>query len=158
MEINHLNKALFEDMSAHYMDTYHFTPLTANVFTFLMFDFEQNGFTFEEILEATCASKSSISNTLNRLQQSNHIEFISKLGERKRYYRINKGIFKVQFQDSIAQLKKHKRILERFGAHRFDVLNVEDEQTQKLELYIKLQENTIHLFEQTLEKLTQIKI
>lgn len=153
----HINKPLFEDMSAHYMEMYHFPPLTANVFTFLMFDFEQNGFTFEDILEATCASKSSISNTLNRLQQSNHIEFITKLGERKRYYRINKGIFKVQFQDSIAQLKKHKNILERYGSHRFDILKAEDEQTEKLNLYIELQENTISLFQNTLNKLIQIK-
>ena len=145
MKHKNIDQTLFEDMSTQYMEMFHFPPLTANIFTFLMFDLEHEGTTFEDILEATCASKSSVSNTLNRLLQSNHIEYYSKLGERKRYYRINKAIFNVQFRDTIRQLKKHKEILEE-----------KDEHSEKINLHINLQENTINLFEETLEKLNQI--
>lgn len=156
MKHKNIDQTLFEDMSTQYMEMFHFPPLTANIFTFLMFDLEHEGTTFEDILEATCASKSSVSNTLNRLLQSNHIEYYSKLGERKRYYRINKAIFNVQFRDTIRQLKKHKEILERYAAHRYQILEEKDEHSEKINLHINLQENTINLFEETLEKLNQI--
>lgn len=157
MDIKKLDESLFQDMSSHYMELYHFPPLTANIFTYLMFDFEQKGITFEEILEASCASKSSVSNALNVLQQSNYVEVISKLGERKRYYRVNKSIFKIQFQDSISKLKRNYSILERFAEKRRKALNFEDINSEKIDLHLELQKKTIKLFEETLEKINQIK-
>lgn len=157
MEIKKLDESLFQDMSSHYMELYHFPPLTANIFTYLMFDFEQKGITFEQILEASCASKSSVSNALNVLQQSNYVEVISKLGERKRYYRVNKSIFKIQFQDSISKLKRNYSILERFAEKRRKALNFEDINSEKIDLHLELQKKTIKLFEETLEKINQIK-
>lgn len=157
MDIKKLDESLFQDMSSHYMELYHFPPLTANIFTYLMFDFEQKGITFEQILEASCASKSSVSNALNVLQQSNYVEVISKLGERKRYYRVNKSIFKIQFQDSISKLKRNYSILERFAEKRRKALNFEDINSEKIDLHLELQKKTIKLFEETLEKINQIK-
>ncbi|MDG4945424.1 hypothetical protein NMK71_03275 [Weeksellaceae bacterium KMM 9713] len=157
MDIKKLDESLFQDMSSHYMELYHFPPLTANIFTYLMFDFEQKGITFEQILEASCASKSSVSNALNVLQQSNYVEVISKLGERKRYYRVNKSIFKIQFQDSISKLKRNYSILERFAEKRREALDLEDEQLEKINLHLDLQKKTIGLFEETLVKINQIK-
>ncbi len=157
MDIKKLDESLFQDMSSHYMELYHFPPLTANIFTYLMFDFEQKGITFEQILEASCASKSSVSNALNVLQQSNYVEVISKLGERKRYYRVNKSIFKIQFQDSISKLKRNYSILERFAEKRREALDLEDNNSEKINLHLELQKKTIKLFEETLEKINQIK-
>lgn len=157
MEKKQIDQSLFQDMSSHYMELYHLPPLTANVFTYLMFDYEQEGVTFEEILEASCASKSSISNALNVLQQSNFVEAICKLGERRRYYRVNRAIFKVQFQENLSQLKRSYNILERFSAHRHDIVKEEDENTMKINLHLELQKKTIQLFEETLEKFNQIK-
>ena len=157
MDIKKLDESLFQDMSSQYMELYHFPPLTANIFTYLMFDFEQKGITFEQILEASCASKSSVSNALNILQQSSYVEAISKLGERKRYYRVNKSIFKIQFHDSITKLKRDYSILERYADKRREALNLEDNNSEKINLHLELQKKTIKLFEETLEKINQIK-
>lgn len=43
--------------------------------------------TFDEIRETLNLSKSGTSNALNTLQMTNHIEYITKLGDRKRYFR-----------------------------------------------------------------------
>ena len=118
MKTNIKNKALLEDLSAIHMEMFHLPPLTANIFTLMMFDFEKEGITFEEILDATCASKSSVSNALNRLLQSNHIEFTNKLNERKRYYRVNQDVFKIHFRDTIIKLKKHKSVMQRYTSVR----------------------------------------
>lgn len=45
--------------------------------------------TFDEIRETLNLSKSATSNALNRLQVTNHVEYITKLGDRKRYFRCN---------------------------------------------------------------------
>lgn len=43
--------------------------------------------TFDEIRETLKLSKGATSNALKTLQRSNHIEYITKLGDRKRYFR-----------------------------------------------------------------------
>lgn len=43
--------------------------------------------TFDEIRETLNLSKSGTSNALNTLQMTHHIEYITKLGDRKRYFR-----------------------------------------------------------------------
>ncbi len=43
--------------------------------------------TFEEIMETLHLSKGGTSNALNRLMMSDHIEYITKLGDKKRYFR-----------------------------------------------------------------------
>lgn len=157
MKTNIKNKSIFEDMSVLNMEMFHLPPLTANIFTLMMFDFEKKGVTFEEILEITCASKSSVSNALTRLLNSHHIEFINKLDDRKRYYRINKEVFGIHFQDTIIRLRKHKDVLQRYKDRREEVLQTEDENSSRIYHLIELQEKTIELLESSLEKLNQNK-
>ena len=146
---------IFQDMSANYAEMFNFPPLTANIFTYLIFDFEQKGFTFEDILEATNASKSSVSNSLNRLLQTSHIEFICKIGDRRRFYRINKEIFQIQFQEQLNHLKKNKSILERFAQFRQSKVG-EDIHAEKMRIHHKMLEETIRLHEETMDKMKEI--
>lgn len=150
-----IDKDLFEDMSTMYMEEYGLTPLTANIYTLLFFDYQHQGITFDELIEATNASKSSVSNALNRLLQNNCIEYFTKIEERKRYYRINKSIFKVNFLNKIHKIKMEHKILKRFAVHRSHIIDNDDEESQKLQLHIQLQENIIKLYEDTLNSLNQ---
>ena len=43
--------------------------------------------TFDEIRETLNLSKSGTSNALHTLQMTNHVEYITRLGDRKRYFR-----------------------------------------------------------------------
>ncbi|WP_067151672.1 GbsR/MarR family transcriptional regulator [Pseudotamlana agarivorans] len=43
--------------------------------------------TFDEIMETLNLSKGGTSNALKRLQMTNHIDYITKLGDKKRYFR-----------------------------------------------------------------------
>lgn len=144
---------LFQEMSALYMDLFQLPPLTSSIFTYLFFDFEQEGLTFEEIHTAMCASKSSVSNALNRLLQSNHIEYISKLDERKRYYRVNKEIFLVQLQDTIHQMKRNRKTLDKFYNYRKENFEDGNNQFAKMNLHINLLDSVIGEYESTLFKI-----
>lgn len=148
----HIDQALFQDMSTRYAEVYNFPPLTANIYTYLLFDFEQTGLTFEDIQEAMRASKSSISNALNRLQQTNHIDFFHKIGDRKRYYRINKEIFILQFNEELIQYKKNKNLLDRFAQFRLDNFK-DDIHNEKIKLHLQLLQNKIDLQEKMIAEL-----
>ena len=150
-----INDSLFQEMSANYEETLHFPPLTASIFTFLMFDHNHEGFTFDQILEAMNASKSSVSNALNRLLQTSHIEYINKIGERRRYYRINKQIFMIQFQNELSHYKKSKNILDRWANYHAEAFP-ESLHIEKIKLHQQLLQNKIELQEKMLHELTEM--
>lgn len=80
---------LFQDYTAHHEMVYHLSPLTAQIYTFILFRDARNGVTFDEIVEILKSSKSSVSTSLNLLLSQNLIEHFNKINERKRYFRVN---------------------------------------------------------------------
>ena len=64
-------------------------PLAARIYALLTLS-PYEGLTFEEIREIIGSSKSSISVNLNVLTQLKHIDYYTKSGDRKRYFRIAK--------------------------------------------------------------------
>lgn len=72
------------------------TPAAARIFALLMIA-DQNELTFEEIYETLNISKSAASNGLNLLIGTDRVEYITRPGERKRYFRskvqsLNEGV------------------------------------------------------------------
>lgn len=80
---------LFQDYCTHHETVYHYSPLTSKIYTLLLFTSSSEGVTFDEIVEKLNASKSSVSNSLNILVNSNQVEHFNKIDERKRYFRVN---------------------------------------------------------------------
>lgn len=62
-------------------------PVTARVMALLMV-MDREEYTFDEIVAELSISKSSASLALNTLQIKNIVEYITRPGERKRYFRI----------------------------------------------------------------------
>ncbi len=79
---------LFQDFCAHHETVYNFSPLTAQIYTYIMFNNNKDGVTFEELVEKLHASKSSVSTSLNLLISLNKIEHFNKIDERKRFFRL----------------------------------------------------------------------
>lgn len=79
---------LFQDFCAHHETVYNFSPLTAQIYTYIMFNSNKEGVTFEELIEKLNASKSSVSTSLNLLISLNKIEHFNKIDERKRFFRL----------------------------------------------------------------------
>lgn len=67
--------------------------------------------TFEEIIENLNLSKSAVSYGINMLLSKNTIEFITKPGQRKRYFRINTKNWKCDLQDQIEGILEFERII-----------------------------------------------
>ena len=80
---------LFQDFCAHHEKLYGFPPLTAQIYTYILFKSSKGGVTFDEIIERLNASKSSVSTILNFLLSNGKIEQFNKIDERKRFFRLN---------------------------------------------------------------------
>ena len=79
------------------------TPMEARVFALLLLA-EPPAMEFFAIQEFLEASKSTISNSLKRLMDEGRVEFITKPGDRKRYFRVSSQKWLEQIQESFATI------------------------------------------------------
>ncbi|QNF34199.1 MarR family transcriptional regulator [Adhaeribacter swui] len=67
--------------------------------------------TFDEITDCLQIAKSATSNAINLLLQADHIEYITYLGDRKRYFRLKVSNWRDSFTRRIEGMTKFNEIL-----------------------------------------------
>lgn len=144
---------LFQDFCAHHELVYQLSPLTAQIYTYIMFNNNRDGVTFDELVERLNASKSSVSTSLNLLISNNQIEHFNKIDERKRFFRLNPNYMTLRLQII-------RDVLEREHALSLRLVKFVDEGTlkanncnKKMELYIDHLEKGKNHMTETIEKL-----
>ena len=93
------------------MKTLNLSPLSAKIYSYLLFDFSQEGLTFEQLIEVFGASKSSISTNLNLLLNQNLIVDMNRVDQRKRYFVCNQDFFKIRFEEIADRLTEELEII-----------------------------------------------
>ena len=81
-------QVLIEELGVYFETEYDLPPLAARIFANLVVT-DEDGLTFDDCIEKRGASKSSISTSLNLLQQIGFINYFTKSGDRKRYFKIS---------------------------------------------------------------------
>ncbi|MDO6435954.1 hypothetical protein Q4534_00990 [Cyclobacterium sp. 1_MG-2023] len=76
--------------------------------------------TFEDIQKCLFVSKSAVSQALTLLQSQNKVEYITKPGERKRYFRLKIRNWKTDIQEDMKNVFKFNDVLEEIIAMRGD--------------------------------------
>jgi DNA-binding transcriptional regulator GbsR (MarR family) len=87
-ERNKAQKRIIEEMGI-YFEKKGFSPISGRVMGLLMV-MDKEEYTFDEIVSELQISKSSASHALKNLELRKDIEYITKPGERKRYFRIRR--------------------------------------------------------------------
>lgn len=85
MELREIQKEIIEKLGV-INEQGGMTPVEARILALLIVSDEVE-LTFDDIRELLDISKSATSNALNILQKTNKIEYITKSGDRKRYFR-----------------------------------------------------------------------
>ncbi|AHM60298.1 hypothetical protein D770_10205 [Flammeovirgaceae bacterium 311] len=67
--------------------------------------------TFDEISEALQLSKSATSNSLNFLVSSEHLEYITHCGDRKRYFRLKSVNWQAEFVKQMEEITNFNQLL-----------------------------------------------
>lgn len=117
---------LIELFGQHFENLYHLSPLGSRILGNLIVDGCTNGVTFEELVERTGTSKSSVSTNLNLLLKLGKIKYHTIAGDRKKYYRAS------PFSDRLANYVKiinfEKEIIDKMISYRTQTLSSVQEQ------------------------------
>ncbi len=145
-----IDKEIFREMVKFYGDVLHLPPLAAKIYSYLIFDFDRNGVSFDEVVEIFCASKSSVSSNLNLLLNLNIITDFNKIDERKRFFMMNEKYMKIRFEEIIDKMERELSILNKLKEFR----NTTDEEAlRKFEVYANLFDKNILNIKETLDQL-----
>lgn len=110
---------LIEETGVLFEQTHDLTPLAARINVIMILS-PNNGYTFEEIVEITKASKSSVSTQLNLLMQLNRVEYFTKSGDRKRYFRASKVYLKFRLEELLEKIQKEMELAEKLSKFNKD--------------------------------------
>lgn len=97
--------ALTEEIGLHFESLYSIPPLAARIYATLILNGSE-GYSFEELTELMAASKSSMSTNINLLLQLDKIEYYTKPGDRKRYFKKKSNYLKVRLENYIKIIDK----------------------------------------------------
>lgn len=92
-----------------YLEKNGMQPVAAKVMALLMV-VDEPELTFDEIQESLQISKSATSNGINYLLDTHRIEYVSKVGERKRYFRNRITNWKDSYLESVERIKELNHI------------------------------------------------
>lgn len=152
-----LDKELFEDQATHLQTIHNLNPLASKILVYLFWDFDKEGVTFDEITGFFGVSKSSVSTSIQLLQQMNLIESITKIDSRKRYFRLNQEHnLERRLQSISSKLQKEESIIKRFLKY-LEERKIDDIRLQQIKIYIRHLEETNTNIQNTLQEMAEVE-
>mgnify|MGYP003575071975 CR=1 FL=1 len=141
---------LVEDLGVYY-EKYDLQPAAARIYSLLMVS-DRNELTFEEIYENLNISKSAASNAINLMIGTQRVEYTTRPGERKRYFRCKVESLTDGMQKSMTSLLTFNNLLKEvialrpedtkeFNDNLREVIGFLDFMSQELPLLAKKWEN-----------------
>jgi DNA-binding transcriptional regulator GbsR (MarR family) len=107
-------KLLIENIGVSIEDRLRLSPLASRIYALLILS-SYAGISFDEIREVVKASKSSISVNINVLIQLGYISFLTKSGDRKRYFKIAKYASIISLENYLHEIDSEKLMLIRIN-------------------------------------------
>lgn len=147
-----IDAEIYQELIDFYGGIFSLPPLSAKIYAYLIFDFDKKGHTFDDLVETFCASKSSVSSSVNFLLNANLIKTINKIDERKRYFIINEDFVKIRFEEIVNRMKREIIILDQLNKFKTEQL-ADGNLSERYYIYKSLLEKNIDNIEDTLQKL-----
>ncbi|MFY1046359.1 transcriptional regulator [Chryseobacterium sp. GP-SGM7] len=107
-----VDEKIFQDAVKFYGTILNLPPLASKIYSYLIFDFDKVGITFDEFVEVFSASKSSVSTSLNVLLNAELIIDVNKMDERKRYFFANDDYKKIRFEKIVQKMQDELKLLD----------------------------------------------
>ena len=112
MSISIEKQKLIEEIGLRLEARLHIAPLAARIYALLSLS-SNDGLSFEEIREIIGSSKSSTSVNLNVLTQLKLLDYYTKSGDRKRYFRIAKNFQLTALEAQFESLENEIKLVEK---------------------------------------------
>ncbi|WP_373058131.1 GbsR/MarR family transcriptional regulator [Zunongwangia sp. H14] len=105
-------RKLIEEIGVHFERVHQLAPLAARIYAIMVLS-PVDGNTFEEIMTITEASKSSVSTQLNLLLQLKKVDYFTKSGDRKRYFRANRQYLKTTLEAYLENITEEIELVDK---------------------------------------------
>ncbi|WP_179009244.1 GbsR/MarR family transcriptional regulator [Winogradskyella forsetii] len=102
-------RALIEKLGVFLESKEQLSPLAAQIKAYIILK-GKSGTTFDDLVTDLCASKSTISTHLNHLQDLKKILYFTKLGDRKKYFIVNKDSIVQSIDDMVETWVNEKQL------------------------------------------------
>ena len=151
---------LIEILGVHLEGEHKVPPLAARIYAILILTAEE-GLTFEDFLERSGASKSSVSTSLNLLLSMEIISYFTKHGDRRRFFSIkkDKNYFLTKMKENLKRLETEKNIIdlmeEFLGCHHPEKLKASKD---KAVIYRDFVNRSKDLLQETIKKLETLEV
>lgn len=148
-----IDEKIFQDAVKFCSTMFNLPPLASKIYSYLIFDFEKVGITFDEFVDVFSASKSSVSTNIKLLLNAQLIIDINKIDERRRYFYTNTEYKKVRFEKIVQKMQDELNLIE--DLRKFRKLRKVDDQDfeDKMEVYKSLLNKNIVNIQESLNKL-----
>ncbi|SHI81584.1 GbsR/MarR family transcriptional regulator [Flavobacterium haoranii] len=126
---------VIELFGVHFEKHHNMSPLAARIFATIILNNREKDLTFEELVNITGASKSSVSTNINLLLDTNKITYYTVCGERKKFFK--PASLSERIKNHLQIVKSEQNIIKRIKAYETKYnLKALDEKDQKVvELY-----------------------
>lgn len=114
MELSTQKKQLIEEVGVLLEERANLSPLASRIYALLILS-SYDGMSFEHIVNTMQASKSSVSSNLNVLLQLHYIEYYTKSGDRKRYFRTSQFYIKNTMEQQVHLIEKELNIVKKIN-------------------------------------------
>ena len=150
-------RKLIEEIGVHFERVHQIAPLAARIYAIMILS-PNDGNTFDEIMMITEASKSSVSTQLNLLIQLKKVEYFTKSGDRKRYFKASKMYLKntlMEYQDAISEeIKLIEKITQFNSTYNRKKFERTGEVTMLFKDYLTKQEENL---QETIGKMSKVQ-
>lgn len=126
---------VIELFGVHFEKHHNMSPLAARIFATIILNNREKDLTFEELVNITGASKSSVSTNINLLLDTNKITYYTVCGERKKFFK--PASLSERIKNHLQIVKSEQNIIKRIKAYETKYnLKAFDEKDHKIvELY-----------------------
>lgn len=116
---------LIESFGVYFESFYHMSPLGSRILGLLIVDGIKSGLTFEQLVEKTGASKSSVSTNLNLLLKMEKVTYYTISGDRKKYYRSSP--FSERLKSYLKIIAYERKIIDQMISYREKTMSSPEE-------------------------------
>jgi len=149
-------RKLYDDMVSFYGSLFRLPPLNSKVYVYLMFDFEYQGVTFNELIDRFQVSKSSLSNALQMLIQHKFVEYTTPIHSRKRRYRINSKFLEYRLKTVMENLRTERELMLRMIDCSKKKKKLNNVVTKPIGKYVTVLDTHIKTFQGTLKIISSL--
>lgn len=156
-EVKQQRDELIEMFGIHFEKIGHLPPLGSRILATLILDTCTRRYTFDDLVEQTGASKSSVSTNLNLLLKMGKINYYTLPGDRKKYFR--PSAFSERFDNYLKMISFEKEIMEKMLDYRRKTLTCQADKFE-LEKSLAYKEHILEmeaLLNKTIEKFKQLE-